>query len=191
MMAAISSAMSKENEVIILEKMEMLGKKLLITGKGRCNITSSLPIEEFMNYIPGNSMFLYSSFHHFNNQDIIKLLRKEGVEVKEERGNRIFPVSDKSKDVREAFIKKLKKVGVKIYTNIRVKHIVVEDGHVTKVKCVENGKETEWLADKVILATGGKSYPGTGSTGDGYRLAEEVGHTCTKIRSIACSTSCD
>ena len=182
MMAAISSASNAQNEVTILEKMEMLGKKLLITGKGRCNITSSLPIEEFMNYIPGNNMFLYSSFHHFDNQDIIALLKQEGVTVKEERGNRIFPVSDRSKDVQEAFIKKLKQLHVNVQTNVKVKHIVVEDSHVSKVICDMNGKEKHITADKVILATGGKSYPSTGSTGDGYQLAQEVGHHCTKIR---------
>lgn len=182
MMAAISSATNGQNEVMILEKMEMLGKKLLITGKGRCNITSSLPIEEFMNYIPGNSMFLHSSFHHFDNHDIIELLKQQGVSVKEERGNRIFPASDKSKDVQEAFIKKLKQLHVKVQTNARVKHIIAEEGQVTKVLCDINGREETIIADKVILATGGKSYPGTGSTGDGYRLAEEVGHHCTEIR---------
>lgn len=182
MMAAISSAMNGNNEVVILEKMEMLGKKLLITGKGRCNITSSLPIEEFMNYIPGNSMFLHSSFHHFDNQDMITLLKQEGVEVKEERGNRIFPVSDKAKDVQQAFIRRLKQLHVKIQTNARVKQIVVEEKHVSKVVYETNGKNIEIEAEKVILATGGKSYPGTGSTGDGYRLAEEIGHHCTKIR---------
>lgn len=182
MMAAISSAMNGKNEVVILEKMEILGKKLLITGKGRCNITSSLPIEEFMNYIPGNGMFLHSSFHHFDNQDMIALLKQEGVAVKEERGNRIFPVSDKSKDVQEALLRRLKKLHVKIQTNAKVNHIIVEDGHVAKVVCDINGKKVDIVTDKVILATGGKSYPGTGSTGDGYRLAEEVGHHHTKIR---------
>ena len=182
MMAAISSSMNQNNEVIILEKMEMLGKKLMITGKGRCNITSSLPIEEFMNYIPGNSMFLYSSFHHFDNKDIIELLKQEGVEVKEERGNRIFPVSDRAKDVKEALLRRLKQLHVQIQTNTKVKHIVVEEGHVASVICSNNGKEMRITADKVILATGGMSYPGTGSTGDGYCLAQEVGHHCTKIR---------
>lgn len=181
MMAAISAA-NGINEVIILEKMDMLGKKLLITGKGRCNITSSLPMEEFMNYIPGNSMFLYSSFHHFDNQDMIQLLKEEKVEVKEERGNRIFPVSDRARDVQEALLRRLKKLHVKIKTNIKVKHIIAEDGHVTKVVCDTNGEEFTITADKVILATGGKSYPGTGSTGEGYRLAEELGHHITKIR---------
>ena len=182
MIAGISSAMNSENEVTILEKMDMVGKKLLITGKGRCNITSSLPIEDFIKNIPGNGMFLYSSFNNFNNEDIINLLKEEGVSVKEERGNRIFPVSDKSKDVQEALLKRLKKLNVKIQTNTTVKQIIVKEGKVTGVKCLINGVEKEIKADKVILATGGKSYPGTGSTGDGYELAEEVGHTCTKIR---------
>ena len=182
MMAAISSSMNNQNEVTILEKMDMLGKKLLITGKGRCNITSSLPIEDFIKNIPGNGMFLYSSFNNFNNEDIISLLKEEGVAVKEERGNRIFPVSDKSKDVQEALLRKLKKLNVRVQTNATVKQIMVEEGKVTGVKYLINGIEKQIVADKVILATGGKSYPGTGSTGDGYKLAEEVGHSCTKIK---------
>ena len=182
MIAGISSAMNIENEVTILEKMDMLGKKLLITGKGRCNITSSLPIEDFIKNIPGNGMFLYSSFNNFNNEDIINLLKEEGISVKEERGNRIFPISDKSKDVQEALLKRLKKLNVKVQTNATVKQIMVNEGKITGVKCLINGVEKLLQADKVILATGGKSYPGTGSTGDGYKLAEEVGHTCTKIR---------
>ena len=182
MIAGISSAMNIENEVTILEKMDMLGKKLLITGKGRCNITSSLPIEDFIKNIPGNGMFLYSSFNNFNNEDIINLLKEEGISVKEERGNRIFPISDKSKDVQEALLKRLKKLNVKVQTNATVKKIMVNEGKITGVKCLINGVEKLLQADKVILATGGKSYPGTGSTGDGYKLAEEVGHTCTKIR---------
>ena len=125
MIAGISSAMNIENEVTILEKMDMLGKKLLITGKGRCNITSSLPIEDFIKNIPGNGMFLYSSFNNFNNEDIINLLKEEGISVKEERGNRIFPISDKSKDVQEALLKRLKKLNVKFQTNATVKQIIV------------------------------------------------------------------
>ena len=171
MLAGISSASNGTNEVTILEKNDMLGKKLLITGKGRCNITSSLPIEEFMNNIPGNSMFLYSSFHNFDNLDIINLLKQEGVDVKEERGNRIFPLSDKSSDVKAALIHRIKELNVKIQTNCDVKDICVKDGKVEKVIYTSNGKIHEILADKVILATGGKSYPGTGSTGDGYKLA--------------------
>ncbi len=180
-MAAISSA-KYGNEVIILEKMNMLGKKLLITGKGRCNITSSLPIDEFIKNIPGNGMFLYSSFNHFDNQDIINMLKEEGVEVKTERGNRIFPVSDQAKDVQLALLNILKKLNVKIKTNVKAEHIVVKDGKASAVICNVNGEEKKIDADKIIIATGGKSYPATGSTGDGYKLAEEVGHHITKIK---------
>ena len=108
MMAAITSA-ENENEVILLEKNKGLGKKLLITGKGRCNITSSLPMEDFIKNTPGNGMFLYSAYNKFTNQDIISFLKKQGLDVKEERGNRIFPVTDKSQDVLNCFEKKLKK----------------------------------------------------------------------------------
>ncbi len=180
-MAAISSA-KYGNEVIILEKMNMLGKKLLITGKGRCNITSSLPIDEFIKNIPGNGMFLYSAFNHFDNQDIINILKEEGVEVKTERGNRIFPVSDQAKDVQLALLNTLKKLNVKIKTNVKAEHIVVKDGKASAVICNVNGEEKKIDADKIIIATGGKSYPATGSTGDGYKLAEEVGHHITKIK---------
>lgn len=180
-MAAISSA-KYGNEVIILEKMNMLGKKLLITGKGRCNITSSLPMDEFIKNIPGNGMFLYSSFNHFDNQDIINMLKEEGVEVKTERGNRIFPVSDQAKDVQLALLNILKKLNVKIKTNVKAEHIVVKDGKASAVICNVDGEEKKIDADKIIIATGGKSYPATGSTGDGYKLAEEVGHHITKIK---------
>ena len=123
MLAAISSAQNG-NECNILEKMNMLGKKLLITGKGRCNITSSIPIEEFIKNIPGNGMFMYSSFNNFNNQDILELLKKEGVETKVERGNRVFPVSDRSQDVQQALIRILKKLKVKVILNAKVEEIL-------------------------------------------------------------------
>lgn len=178
MMAAISAAKSG-NEVILLERNNMLGKKLLITGKGRCNITSSLQMDEFIKNIPGNGRFLYSSFGNFTNIDIINMLKENGVEVKEERGNRIFPVSDKSIDVRDAFIKELQKNRVKIKTGIEVKNILQKDGKVIGVK-LANGEIEK--ADKVILATGGKSYPATGSTGDGYNMAKELGHTINRIK---------
>lgn len=178
MMAAISAAKSG-NEVILLERNNMLGKKLLITGKGRCNITSSLQMDEFIKNIPENGRFLYSSFGNFTNIDIINMLKENGVEVKEERGNRIFPVSDKSIDVRDAFIKELQKNRVKIKTGIEVKNILQKDGKVIGVK-LANGEIEK--ADKVILATGGKSYPATGSTGDGYNMAKELGHTINRIK---------
>ena len=181
MLAAISAA-QYNNEITILEKMEMPAKKLLITGKGRCNITSSLPIEDFIKNVPGNGRFLYSAFNNFNNNDILDILKQEGVATKEERGNRIFPVSDSSKDVKEALLRRLKKLNVKIETNTKVDKIMVEDGRVRGIICNQNGKEKEIKADKIIIATGGKSYPGTGATGDGYTLAKELGHTVTKIR---------
>ena len=126
MLAAISSARNG-NKVTILEKMDMLGKKILVTGKGRCNITSSLPIDDFIKNIPGNGMFMYSSFSNFDNQDILNILKDEGVETKIERGNRIFPVSDKADDVRKALIRVVKKLGVNIILNAKVKEILVKE----------------------------------------------------------------
>ena len=180
MLAAISAAQNGD-DVTILEKMNMLGKKLLITGKGRCNITSSLDISEFIQNIPGNGRFLYSSFEKFTNKDIIELLQKHNVKVKEERGNRIFPVSDKSMDVLNALIEELKDLNVKILTNSNVKNIVVENGSVVAVEYIKDDKKITQNADKVVLATGGKSYQATGSTGDGYEIAKKLGHTITKI----------
>ena len=182
MLAAISSA-QLGNDVTIIEKMDMIGKKLLITGKGRCNITSSIPIEEFIKNIPGNGMFLYSCFNNFDNKDIIKLLENEGVETKVERGNRIFPKSDKSQDVQKALIKILKKLNVKIILNAKVQSILVDDENKAYGVVYTLGLSKEnFLADKVIIATGGKSYPGTGSTGDGYSILERIGHTIKPIK---------
>ena len=178
MMAAITAAENK-NEVILIEKMNSLGKKLLITGKGRCNITSGLDISEFIKNTPGNGRFLYSSFQNFTNQDIIEFLNKQGLKVKEERGNRIFPLSDKSLDVLNCFQKRLNQLKVKILYNTKVEKIIVNEAK--QVIGVQTNKE-EIKADKVILATGGKSYPGTGSTGDGYKIAKDLGHTITDIK---------
>lgn len=180
-MSAIS-AKNSGNDVILIEKMNSLGKKLLITGKGRCNITSSLNINEFIQNIPGNGRFLYSAFQNFTNEDIINLLKKHNVKVKEERGNRIFPVSDKSKDVLDAFYEELKNLNVKIYTNSTVNQIIVKDASVTGVEYTFNNNKYTINADKVILATGGKSYPTTGSTGDGYEMAKKLGHTINEIK---------
>lgn len=181
MLAAIHAGKSRD-EVILLEKMNSLGKKLLITGKGRCNITSSLLMEEFIQNVPGNGMFLYSSFNQFTNQDIIELLESEGVKVKEERGHRIFPTTDQAKDVLNAFIRQLEKAKVTVKTNAKVNKIIVDQGKAIGVQCLFNDKKETILADKVILATGGKSYPITGSTGDGYKIARELGHTITEIK---------
>lgn len=177
MMAAISAA-ERGNKVTILEKMDRLGKKLLITGKGRCNITSSLDITEFVKNTPGNGKFLYSCFHEFTNQDIIRFLKKQGLEVKEERGNRIFPVTDRSIDVLNCFLKLLKELQVEIKLNTKVDEIIINEGKAVGVK-TSNG---EIKAEKIILATGGKSYPLTGSTGDGYKIAQKLGHTIQKTR---------
>ena len=177
-LASISAARNK-NEVILLEKNNSLGKKLLITGKGRCNITSSLDISDFIQNVPGNGRFLFSAFQNFTNLDIIELLKENGLNVKEERGNRIFPVSDKSEDVLNALIKELRKCNVKIKTDSKVTKILVKDNSILGVE-IENKERV--LADKVIIATGGKSYPLTGSNGDGYTLVKQVGHTVVKPR---------
>lgn len=177
MMAAISSA-ENGNEVLILEKMQSLGRKLLITGKGRCNITSSLEIEQFIKNTPGNGMFLYSVYKQFTNQDIIDFLKEEGLEVKEERGNRVFPITDKAIDVLKCFTKRIKKLNIKVEYETKVEEILTEDNKVIGV--IANGKMIN--ADKVILATGGKSYPLTGSTGDGYELVRKLGHSITEIK---------
>ena len=177
MMAGITAA-ENNNEVIIIEKMPSFGRKLLITGKGRCNITSSLNISEFIKNIPGNGMFLYSAFKNYTNQDIIEFLKRQGLEVKEERGNRIFPITDKSKDVLNCFIKRIKELKIKCKLNTRVEKILIEDNKIIGIKT----EEEIIKADKIILATGGKSYPLTGSTGDGYRMVSELGHTITEIK---------
>ena len=183
MMAAISAKENSKEKVnvILLEKMSMLGRKLLITGKGRCNITSSLDmsdVSDFIKNIPGNGMFLYSSFKNYTNKNIIEFLSKEGVKVKEERGNRIFPVSDKSIDVLNAFKKRLKRLNIDVRLNSKVQEILVENNQIKGVKV--NGNII--IADKVILATGGKSYPATGSTGDGYEFVKKLGHTIINVR---------
>ncbi len=177
MMSAISAAKSGD-KVVLLEKNNILGKKILITGKGRCNITSSLDIDDFINNIPGNGRFLYSAFENFDNKDIIELLKKEGVSVKEERGNRYFPTSDRAEDVRMALERETKKAGVDVKLNSKVCGIEIEDSRVKSV-VLENGKID---ADKIILATGGKSYPLTGSNGEGYEIAKKLGHTIKDVR---------
>ena len=182
MLAAITSA-QKGNETTIIEKNNRLGKKLLITGKGRCNITSSIDINDFINNIPGNGKFLYSAFQNYTNKDIIHFLEKNGVSVKEERGNRIFPKSDKSLDVEKAFEREITRLHINVKLNSKVTKIMVKNNKVEGVKYLnsENIEKTLY-ADKIILATGGATYPLTGSTGDGYKMAEQLGHTVTKIK---------
>ena len=177
MMSAITAA-ENGNEVLIIEKNSTFGKKLLITGKGRCNITSSLYMSDFIKNTPGNGMFLYSAFQNYTNTDIIEFLKKQGLEVKEERGNRIFPVTDKSIDVLNCFEKRIKELNIKHMLNTTVEKILIKNYEVLGVRT----KREIIKAEKIILATGGKSYPLTGSTGDGYRIASELGHKITPIR---------
>ncbi len=178
LMAAISSAKNGD-KVTIIEKMNSCGKKLLITGKGRCNITNNAQMDKFMENTPTNPKFLYGVFNNFTNKDMIELLENEGVKTKVERGERVFPVSDRAQDVLEALLHILKKQNVQILTNTTAKRIITDgEKNVLGVE-LDNGKEIK--ADKIILATGGKSYPVTGSTGDGYKLAKDLGHTITKI----------
>lgn len=178
MIAAISASKQGDN-VTIIEKMSSCGKKLLITGKGRCNITNSTDINGFIENTPTNGRFLYGALNNFNNSDIINLLHQEGVETKVERGGRVFPVSDKSEDVLNALINILKKLKVRILTNTEVKDILVKNNAIIGVELKDGSKLN---ADKVILATGGKSYPITGSTGDGYKIAQKLGHSIISIR---------
>lgn len=182
MMAAIKAS-QEGNDVYLLEKNNRLGKKLLITGKGRCNITSSLDIKDFIANVPGNGKFLFSAFDNYTNQDIIEFLKEHGVSVKEERGNRIFPTSDRSIDVLNAFEKELKNKHVKIKFNAKVTGIERKESKVKSISYIDENGETKRLeADKIILATGGKTYPETGSTGDGYEIVKKLGHTITDIR---------
>ena len=165
-------------KVTLLEKMNYVGKKMGITGKGRCNITNACDMSEFIKNTPGNGKFLYGAYERFTNEDLLQLLHDAGLETKVERGGRVFPASDSALDVRNTFMKLMKQYGVDVHLQEPVKKILVNDGTVTGVV---TDKET-YHADAVVIATGGKSYPATGSTGDGYVLASQVGHTITDIR---------
>ena len=181
MLAGISAS-KENNEVTILEKMNSLGKKLRITGKGRCNITNAIDIKDFINNIPGNGKFLYSAFQNFTNKDIIDLLKEEGLETKVERGNRVFPVTDNAQSVIDALYRILKKQKVEIVTNAKVGDLIVNEGKAIGVKYIQNGIEKNIEADKIIIATGGASYKATGSTGDGYEIAKKYGHTINTVK---------
>lgn len=178
MIAGITSA-EEGNNVILVEKNSSLGNKLKITGKGRCNLTFDGDEEKFRNNIVNNSKFMYSSFSNFNNKDVVDFFNKLGVQTKVERGGRVFPVSDSAIDVVNALKNKLKKENVKIKYNSRVVEIITENEKISGVK-LENG--TEIVCDKSIIATGGKSYSSTGSTGDGYILLEKLGHSIKEIK---------
>ena len=165
-------------KVTLLEKMNYVGKKMGITGKGRCNITNACDMSEFIKNTPGNGKFLYGAYERFTNEDLLQLLHDAGLETKVERGGRVFLASDSALDVRNTFMKLMKHYGVDVHLEEPVKKILVDDDTVTGVV---TDKET-YHADAVVIATGGKSYPATGSTGDGYILASQVGHTITDIR---------
>ena len=165
-------------KVTLLEKMNYVGKKMGITGKGRCNITNACDMSEFIKNTPGNGKFLYGAYERFTNEDLLQLLHDAGLETKIERGGRVFPASDSALDVRNIFMKLMKHYGVDVHLEEPVKKLLVDDSVVIGVV---TDKET-YHADAVVIATGGKSYPATGSTGDGYVLAAQVGHKITDIR---------
>lgn len=177
LMAAVSAAQHGA-KVTILEKMKGLGRKILITGKGRCNLTNSCDIPDLIKNMPGNGTFLYSAIHAFSNQDIIDFLEQAGLPTKVERGGRVFPVSDQAKDVIKTFEKEMNKLDVTVKLGQPVKKIIIEDGKAAGA--VTN--DTEYRADAVIVATGGASYPGTGSSGDGYRWAKAAGHSIVPLK---------
>ena len=176
MMAAITAA-EQGAQVRLLEPNERLGKKLNITGKGRCNVTNNCPVEELMAHIPRNGRFLYSALTRFTSADAMAFFEGLGVPLKTERGNRVFPQSDIAFDVSGALKRRMEKLGVR-WEHDRATAVMTEDGAVSAVK----GEKGTYPAQAVILATGGVSYPGTGSTGDGYRMAAELGHTIVEPR---------
>lgn len=173
LMAALSAAEAGAS-VLLLEGNEKLGKKIYITGKGRCNVTNACEPAAFMNKVVKNPRFLFSALNAFGPEDMMALLERLGCPVKVERGDRVFPVSEKASDVTRALEKELRRLGVSIRLNTKVSHILVENTAVCGVE-LEDGTRLE--ADRVVVATGGQSYPSTGSTGDGFRWMAELGHT--------------
>ena len=184
MMAAIAAAnKSPQDKVIILEKNEKIGKKIYITGKGRCNITNASDIEDLLQCITTNYQFMYSSIYGFTNDDVVALLEDNGCPTKVERGNRVFPVSDRSSDVIRAFQLAMDKADVEVRLHTKVKRLLVEEqDKETTCTGVELYNGQRIMADKVIVATGGCSYPSTGSTGDGYEFAKSAGHKVVPVR---------
>jgi len=176
MIAAYSAALTS-NKVILLEKNEKLGKKLYITGKGRCNLTNSSDMNTVMENIVSNKRFLFSAFKKFTNEDIMNLVENNGTKLKVERGNRVFPVSDHSSDIIKSIEKALRDLNVDIRLNTKVDKPIIEDGRCIGVMIGKN----KILSDAVIVATGGMSYQATGSDGDGYRFAKEAGISVSKL----------
>lgn len=199
MMAAIAAAQNG-NQVTVLEKNEKAGKKIYITGKGRCNITNACDVEELFNNVVTNKKFLYSAFYGFSNDDVVAMLKEAGLETKVERGDRVFPVSDRAGDVISALVRIMKRLGVKIEYDTTVTELVIShsdevDGDMESSRTGKVGKKKAqgiiagvkcssgkiYKADAVIVATGGVSYPTTGSTGDGYEFARKAGHNVTAL----------
>lgn len=177
LLAGIAAAQSGA-QTVILEKMRRPGKKILITGKGRCNITNNCDLQEIIKNIPGNGRFLNSALRRFTNQDIVQLLEDNGLPTKVERGGRVFPVSDKAADVVDTLVKIYKNYGGRLLTDCKVKSITAEFGKITGAVTADGQK---FAADAVILAAGGASYPGTGSDGSGVKLAKALGHTIVPL----------
>lgn len=177
MMAAISAAESGKS-VELFEKNEKLGKKLFITGKGRCNITNAADLEDFFPAVTSNPKFLYSAFYSFTNEQVIALFERLGVRTKVERGGRVFPVSDHSSDVIQALRGEMDRLGVNVHLRAEVKNLIIDE-RAAKGVTLSDGRKV--YGDAVIVATGGISYPSTGSTGDGYRFAGKCGHKVTEL----------
>jgi predicted Rossmann fold flavoprotein len=176
MMAALQA--SKKHDVILLDGNERLGKKLFITGKGRCNVTNAKDISEFFDYIPGNPHFLYSSLYSFTNNDTMEFFENEGIKLKVERGDRVFPLSDKSSDIIRGLSNALSRTNVKIRLNSKVTNIKFQD---KKILSLEINNEEYLSADYYIIATGGASYPLTGSRGEGQKFAQMLGHKIVQL----------
>lgn len=177
LMAAIAAG-EKGARVLLVDKGEKLGRKLAISGGGRCNVTNRLSIDEIIQHIPGNGRFLYSAFSEFNNEDIIQFFEKLGVQLKEEDHGRMFPVNDKAQSVVDALLTRLNQLNVTIYKNAPVADVLYDEGHTAGIQ-LKDGQTFE--ANALVIAVGGKSVPHTGSTGDGYAWAKKAGHTITEL----------
>ena len=176
-MAAIHA--SKKHNVILLDGNDRIGKKLFITGKGRCNVTNAKDISEFFDYIPGNPHFLYSALYSYTNEDTINFFENAGIKLKTERGGRIFPMSDKSSDIIKGLSIGLKEANVQVKLNSKVTNIIYNNDKITGV---EINNTTKLNGDHFILATGGASYPLTGSRGEGQKFAKSLGHTIIDLK---------
>ncbi|GHH97353.1 NAD(P)/FAD-dependent oxidoreductase [Neobacillus kokaensis] len=177
LMAAIAAG-EKGAKVLLIDKGDKLGRKLAISGGGRCNVTNRLPEDEIIKHIPGNGKFLYSAFSIFNNEDIIRFFEGLGIALKEEDHGRMFPVSNKAQSVVDALLQQLEKLNVRVYKNSPVADVMYDDGRVSGVLLKDGQKFT---AKSIVIAVGGKSVPHTGSTGDGYAWAEKAGHTISEL----------